>query len=73
MIEAFLKLKDLINNAKIKFINKGLSNIAQSYNFYYISNSSSLEGLEKQTIDKNINNSKIMIIDQNEELVDKNG
>ncbi|KAK8876323.1 hypothetical protein M9Y10_006521 [Tritrichomonas musculus] len=69
MIEEFQKIQKFIVNKKLIAQNPAANEVIQDYNFIHISEHILYEGKEEESkIYQNISNSKVIIIDQNQEF-----
>lgn len=68
IIEKFLKLHDFLKDPKVIFVKNGIKDIFQEYVFIYIKERPTLKEEEEQSIKQNLNESSIIIIDQNQAL-----
>ncbi|KAK8850219.1 hypothetical protein M9Y10_018343 [Tritrichomonas musculus] len=64
IIESFLKLPEFLSSSKAKFEKPVFREIFQNYSFFVITENTFLKENQKQIMDENIKESKIMIIDE---------
>lgn len=67
MINDFLKLRDYLNDPKIKFAKNELKSVIQDYSFLHIIGKENINENEKQYIIKNTKESKVIINDHIED------
>lgn len=68
MIKNLIDLKELFKSGDFNFMKSRFKDVFQNYNFYYISQNSTIRITEKHNINQNIANSKVIIIDQSNDL-----
>ena len=68
IIEKFLKLHDFLKDPSVIFVKNGIKDIFQEYVFIYTNERATLKEEEEQSIKQNLNESSIIIIDQNQAL-----
>ena len=64
IIESFLKLPEFLNISTVKFDKPAFKGFFHNYSFCVITKNTFLKENQKQTINKNIKESKVMIIDE---------
>ena len=64
IIESFLELPQFLNSFKAKFGKPAFGEILRNYSFFIINKNTFLEENQKQIMNKNIKESKVMIIDE---------
>ncbi|KAK8838429.1 hypothetical protein M9Y10_033055 [Tritrichomonas musculus] len=68
IIEKFLELHDFLKDPNVIFVKNGIKDIFQEYVFIYTNERATLKEEEEQSIKQNLNESSIIIIDQNQAL-----